>query len=343
MAQPTAQQLDRMLAQIALYPDQLLGEVLMASTYPLEIVEAARWLGDPGHAALKGQQLGAALKPLDWAPSVKSLVAFPNVLRMLNDRLDWTERLGLAFRDDPRAVMDAVQRLRRQARANGRLVAGPQASVSLVGEAIVIAPPEAQTVAVPVCDPSVYGGWPSGAPEFDPQFFPGAVAGAFGCQWVSEPVIAPLWGWAHVDWLRRRIDLDRDRLAGLNRIHSHRGDGAWRHDANRETRADDNLHGDPNQRAKAADVERRALRTHASRMRTVWPRAFRAQVRPPPRVGARSLGVVPMRVRPVRPAITSPVIAAPHFTAPHIAAPRLAAPRMAAPHIAAPPHIGAPR
>jgi len=113
--QPTFMQeeLDQMLAPIALYPDELLVQVLMAATYPLEVVEAARWVqANPG---LSGDQLAAALEQQDWDPSVKSLVSFPSVLQMLNDRLDWTQKLGDAFLAQQGQVMDTVQKLRQRA------------------------------------------------------------------------------------------------------------------------------------------------------------------------------------------------------------------------------------
>src|SRR5262249_23505374 len=90
-------QLDQLLAPIALYPDQLLGQILMASTYPLEVVEAARWLQDPNNAALKGNALAQPLEQQDWDPSVKSLMPFPGVIQMMNDQLQWTQKLGDAF------------------------------------------------------------------------------------------------------------------------------------------------------------------------------------------------------------------------------------------------------
>src|SRR5579863_8645527 len=93
----TRQQLDQMLAPIALYPDQLLTQVLMASTFPTQVVEAGQWLQDTNNAALKGDDLVAALQPLPWDPSVKSLVAFPQIITLMTNHLDWTEGLGLAF------------------------------------------------------------------------------------------------------------------------------------------------------------------------------------------------------------------------------------------------------
>jgi len=118
--------LGQMLAPIALYPDELLADILMAATYPLDVVEAARWLQDPQNAAVKGDQLFAALQQKSWDPSVKSLAPFPRILRMLDASLEWTEQLGEAYLADPAALMDAVQRLRHRAQSAGRLVTTPQ-------------------------------------------------------------------------------------------------------------------------------------------------------------------------------------------------------------------------
>ena len=108
------QQLDQLLAPIALYPDPLLAQILMASTYPLEVVEAARWLQDRDNAALRGDQLDAALQQQNWDPSVKSLVPFPQILQMMNSKLDWTQSLGNAF------LAQQAQGRRRRNRPNAR-------------------------------------------------------------------------------------------------------------------------------------------------------------------------------------------------------------------------------
>lgn len=126
----TAAQLDQLLAPVALHPDQLLGQILTASTYPLEVVEAARWVEDPNNARLKGDQLAALLQDKDWDPSVKSLAPFPQILRMMDDRLDWTQKLGNAFLAQQNEVMDSVQRLRRQAEEAGTLQSSPQQTVT---------------------------------------------------------------------------------------------------------------------------------------------------------------------------------------------------------------------
>lgn len=123
-------QLDQLTAPIALYPDALVGQILMAATYPLEIVEAHRWLQDPANAALKGDELAAALQQQSWDLSVKSLVPFPQILQMMDNDLEWTERIGDAFLAQQSAVMDSIQRLRQRAAATGSLTSTPQETVS---------------------------------------------------------------------------------------------------------------------------------------------------------------------------------------------------------------------
>src|SRR5947199_904119 len=115
----TQQELDQMLAPIALYPDSLLTQILMASTYPLEVVEAARW--SRANPSLKGDQAVQAVTQNSWDPSVKSLVAFPQILQMMDEKLDWTERLGDAFLAQQTQVMDTVQNLRQKAYEAGNL------------------------------------------------------------------------------------------------------------------------------------------------------------------------------------------------------------------------------
>src|SRR5437764_9304681 len=120
-AQYTRQQLDQMVAPIALYPDQLLSQVLMAATYPQQIVDAAQWLQDPSHSALKGDELASALEPLPWDPSVKSLVAFPQIVQMMADHIEWTQALGSAFAADQTQVMARIQALRHLAMKTGKV------------------------------------------------------------------------------------------------------------------------------------------------------------------------------------------------------------------------------
>jgi len=227
-------QLDQLLAPIALYPDVLLSQILMASTYPLEVVQADRWVQDPDNAPLKGDQLGAALDQQSWDPSVKSLVPFPQILHMMDANLDWTESLGDAFLADQGAVMDSVQRLRQTAQTAGNLKSTPQEVVTSDDQQIEIAPPGPDIVYVPVCDPSlVYGAWPY--PDYPPYYFTGyytgLTVGAFGCGWWDGPIFAPLWGWDRWDWRQHRIDVDRGRYTALNGNRPPIGNGGtWEHD-----------------------------------------------------------------------------------------------------------------
>ena len=194
----TPAQLDQLTAPIALYPDALVGQILMAATYPLEVVEAARWVQQPANASLKGDQLAAALVPQPWDPSVKSLVAFPQILKMMNGNLTWTEQLGDAFLAAQSAVMDLVQRLRQQAETAGKLKSTSQMAVSTVGGFIVIAPPNPNSLYVPVYNPNdIYGAWayPDYPPDYFPGYFPGVEIGPLGFGWWDVGIIAPLWGW----------------------------------------------------------------------------------------------------------------------------------------------------
>ena len=152
------EELDQMLAPIALYPDPVLSQILMASTYPLEVVQAARW--SRANSALRGQDAVRAAERMDWDPSVKSLTAFPQILHMMDEKLEWTERLGEAFLAQQADVMDAVQELRRRAEAAGNLESGDRMQVGREGDIITIQPPAPNVVYVPYYDPRVvYGPW----------------------------------------------------------------------------------------------------------------------------------------------------------------------------------------
>src|SRR5262249_41371180 len=144
------EQLDAMLAPIALYPDELLTQLLMASTYPLQVVAASRWLEKDNNKDLNGDALANALESESWDPSVKSLVPFPQVIAMLNDNLEWTQQLGYAVATQQAAVLDSIQRLRHQAQGVGSLKTTEQQRVVVEGDNIVIQPANPQTVYVPV-------------------------------------------------------------------------------------------------------------------------------------------------------------------------------------------------
>ena len=151
-------ELDQMLAPIALYPDALLSQVLMAATYPDEVREAARW--SRANLGLEGDDAVRAAQYKDWDPSVQSLVAFPQVLARMDENPDWTRRLGETFLGQQPHVMDTVQQLRRRAQAAGNLQSNEQLYVQQRGQTIVLQPASPQYVYVPYYDPLVvYGPW----------------------------------------------------------------------------------------------------------------------------------------------------------------------------------------
>jgi hypothetical protein len=216
------QELDALVAPIALYPDPLLSLVLMASTYPLEIVQAERWLNE--NKNLKADQLNAALDKQTWDESVKSLVATPSVLEMMSTKLDWTQKLGDAVLAQQADVMDAVQRLRLKAEANHKLSSTREQQVTRREEGgrevVVIEPTDPNTVYVPHYDPAVvYGDWPY--PDYPPYYFaePGyigtgviATGIAFGTayaigRWASNRYY---WG-GGFNWSRNNINVNRPK------------------------------------------------------------------------------------------------------------------------------------
>jgi hypothetical protein len=191
------EQLADLVAPVALYPDPLLSQVLVASTYPLEIVEAQQWLQRNGR--LRGQQLMDAARQQNWDASVQSLVAFPDVVATLHQDVEWTAALGNAFLAQQSDVMDAVQRMRARARANGKLSSTPQQTVTTetqgAQEAIEIAPAEPQVIYVPEYDPAYVWGpaaWgyypPLAYARYGFGFGPGIDIGFCFADWGG-------WGW----------------------------------------------------------------------------------------------------------------------------------------------------
>lgn len=139
-------ELEQILAPIALYPDEVLAQILIASTYPLEIVQADRWAKQ--NSGLKGDALAKALEQQPWDPSVKSLVNFSQVLTMMSEKLDWTQKLGDAFLAQQEDVMKSVQKLRAKANASGNLKTTKEQTVVVEKETIIIQPANPQVVYV---------------------------------------------------------------------------------------------------------------------------------------------------------------------------------------------------
>jgi hypothetical protein len=231
--------LDQLIAPVALYPDPLLGQVLMASTYPVEIVEAAHWASVPANRTLAGATLETALKGKGWDASVMSLVPFPQLLALMADKVDWTERLGAAFLAQPADMISGIQRLRRAALAVGRLKATPECHciIQTTGELIAILPSDGDLVSLPIYDPaSVYGHW---ADASDPPIALPAPSGsalpAAGAVGFTPPVVValygPLWGWSSIDWAHQRIAIDNARYAAIVPGRSGFAGGTWIHDS----------------------------------------------------------------------------------------------------------------
>ena len=232
----TQAQLAQLVAPIALYPDPLLAQILMASTYPLEVVEAARWVNVNGNRVLKDDALTGALHVQNWDPSVKALVPFPRILQMMSDQLQWTEALGNAFLAQQADVMAAVQSLRQEAMAAGNLKQTPQCRcvIHSGGGAISILPAEPQVVCPPVYTPAVYGAWPY--PAYPPYYFPVPAGFAFAPGFwigfappIELAVFGPFWGWGSIDWGNRWIAVDTARLALVSGDHAWFSGNVWEH------------------------------------------------------------------------------------------------------------------
>lgn len=225
-------ELDQMLAPVALYPDPLLSQILMAATYPLEVVEAQRWtLANP---SLRGADALQAVESMGWDPSVKSLLVYPRILQTMSSQLQWTQRLGDAFLGQQAQVMDTVQALRKKAYAAGNLVSNAQDQVLLEGDAIRIVPADSQLAFVPYYDPGVvYGPW--WWPDYPPVYWspwPGyAYVPGFGqgFLWGAGLVVGADFLFGNFDWQHHHVNVD---YARFHDRHFHPGapdNSAWQH------------------------------------------------------------------------------------------------------------------
>jgi Protein of unknown function (DUF3300) len=219
-AKPTPQELQQLVAPIALYPDSLVAQILAASTYPDQVVEADRWL--QAHPEVKGDELAQAVDQQPWDPSVKALTEFPSVLANMDKNLSWTSSLGDAYINDQQGVMDAVQGMRQSAERAGNLKSTDQLKVSDQGQTIVIEPANPEVVYVPQYDPWIvysapvvawpgwywYPGlyWTSPGIGFGIGFGVGFFSG-FG------------WGWHHwaPDWRRHTIIVNHNVFVSHSR------------------------------------------------------------------------------------------------------------------------------
>ncbi len=236
-AQFSKEQLDQLLAPIALYPDDLLTNVLTASTYPLEVVQAARWVKEPANAKLKGDALATALEKQDWDPSVKSLVQSPEVLEMMSAQLEWMQKLGDAMLAQESEVLAEVQVLRGKAEETGSLKSNDEQKVTTKsegGERIVyIEPANPEVVYVPYYRPAVvYGPW--WYPAYPPYYWPPPAGGAFvsGFFWgVSFAVVPRLWGWGRCDWRGGYVNVNVYKYNRINVNRAKINSNRWQHNS----------------------------------------------------------------------------------------------------------------
>lgn len=214
-------ELDQMLAPIALYPDSLLSQILMAATYPLEVVEAARW--SRSNPNLQGDAAVRVIEDRDWDPSVKSLVAFPRILQMMDEKLDWTERLGDAFLAQQTQVSETVQGLREKAYAAGNLQSNDQVHVVQQDGTISIEPVNPAVVYVPYYNPTlIYGPW--WWPAYPPVYWapwPGYYVspGYIGVTWGISIGVGVHFFFGVWDWHRHDIRIVDARPFYYHRVH----------------------------------------------------------------------------------------------------------------------------
>jgi len=235
------QQLDQMLAPVALYPDPLLSQILMAATYPLEVVEAARW--SRNHSNLIGDDAVRAADGQNWDPSVKSLLAFPQVLERMDENLQWMQALGDAFLGQEPQVLDTVQGLRRRAHAAGYLGSNEYRRVVATGAILAIQPAAPQIVYVPYYDPMVVYGprwWPDYRPfqwrPFAGYYVPPGIVTGF-C-WGPSIRISSGFFFGALDWSNRQVVVIRSNYYNAvvypNLIAGRRdhAPSLWQHDTN---------------------------------------------------------------------------------------------------------------
>jgi hypothetical protein len=296
------EELTQMLAPISLYPDSLIAEILMASTYPLEIVEAERWLRQ--HEELQGDALNTALQDKTWDPSVESLCHFPDILFALSDNLDQTRKLGDAFLGQEDEVMAIIQDLRHRAEDQGNLKTSDKQNVIIEDQTISIEPPDPEVAYVPVYDPLyVYGPW--WYPAYPPYYWyypPGFIGGGY-ISYGPGIFLGVGWSpWAWFDWHYHRIDVDFHKT---NRFHKHHDKRDfdrpyWQHDprhrrgvAYRDTRTSERFSPRP-VRVSPASPETRGYPGR---------RIDQQEGRPSPAPAVRREGTVTPRVRPERQSI----------------------------------------
>jgi hypothetical protein len=199
-------ELDQLVAPIALYPDALVAQILAGATYPTEVVEAARWQG--ANSGLSGNSLATAVDSQNWDPSLKALTQFPSVLMNMNNNLSWTSALGQAYYYQPEAVLNAVQVMRQRALAASTLANTPQQTVVNQDGTVMIEPVNPNIVYVPAYNPAdVYGAPEAIYPGYSMGEMIGAGVLAFGAGVAVGVLASQAWGWHgwNTDWHHHHV------------------------------------------------------------------------------------------------------------------------------------------
>ncbi|MFZ3320903.1 MAG: DUF3300 domain-containing protein [Usitatibacter sp.] len=224
------QELDELMAPIALYPDALMAQILMASTYPLQVVEAARWSkANPG---VKDKALEDAMEKQAWDPSVKALTAVPQVLTMMNEKIDWTQKLGDAFLAQQADLLKTAQTLRKKAEDAGNLKSSENLKVTKETEqnvqVIKIEQPNPEVVYVPTYNPAtIYGPWwyPVPPPYY---YYPPGYAYGSGLAFATGVFVgAAIWG--NCNWGGNNVNINVNKYNNFNK--SNINNGNWNHNA----------------------------------------------------------------------------------------------------------------
>lgn len=342
------QELEQLAAPVALYPDPLLAQVLMAATYPVEVVQAARFV--QANPTLRDSRLDDALRYQNWDDSVKAIAQFPQILAMMDDRIDWTQRLGDAFLAQERDLMDAVQVLRARAEAQGTLRSSPEQVVRVEAPYIYIEPAIPQVIYVPVYNPLiVFGAWPY--PAYQPYYY----------RPVGFPVVRGFFGfgggihvgfglWGACDWHRRVVFVDVTRYRHFTevvnvegrrgeierRIGQREGDRlAWQHDVRhreglevRHTAAQQPVAAPrPAVVPSHEPFHGRVEQPRADQRRVEQPRAAEARVEQPRAALPRVEQPRVEQPRAAQPRVEQPRAAQPRVEQPRVEQPRAAQPR----------------
>jgi hypothetical protein len=357
------EELEQLAAPVALYPDPLLAQVLMAATYPVEVVQAARFV--QANPTLRDSRLDEALRYQNWDDSVKALASFPQILAMMDDKIDWTQRLGDAFLAQERDLMDAVQVLRARAQAQGTLTSSPQQVVRVQAPYIYIEPASLQVIYVPVYNPLiVYGPWPY--PAHRPYYYyPVGWPVAHGFFGFGGGIFVGFGLWGTCDWQRRIVFVDvaryrrftevvnvEARRGGIERgrIGPREGDRlAWQHDVRhresvevRHTAAQQHVVAPkpavvPSSEPFRGRVEQpRAEQPRASQPRVEQPRAEQPRASQPRVEQPRASQPRVEQPRAEQPRASQPRVEQPRASQPRVEQPRAEQPRASQPRVEQP-------